>query len=214
MDRWTGPGCGRGRDGGGAARTSPPAGRAGYRLGRGWRLGAGRGRGHAFRSAEVLTCGTRWVQVGAGLAPRAGPRGVGRRHPDLRAARPSAWGPLLPLAPDAHRVSVRAAEGQARGLTPGPHGWPGGVPEPQIRQARPTDGSQRLQPVQPPCLSGLHSLMGALGGRMQTGTSFHACSLATDQAWPQGPYSPLARERPPRGLWEVQKPPVCNPPAP
>lgn len=75
--------------------------------------GPRRGRG----CADVSSCGPRRVQAGAGLAPRAGPRGVGRRHLHLRAARASAWAPLLPLAAGAHRVSVRAAEGQARGLT-------------------------------------------------------------------------------------------------
>ena len=63
-------------------------------------------------------------------------------------------------------------------------------------------------PLQPPCLPGLLSVLGALVGSLQTGASFHTCSLAADLApRPLRPPGP-GKTTTPRGLWDGHRSPV------
>ena len=63
-------------------------------------------------------------------------------------------------------------------------------------------------PLQPPCLPGLLSVLGALVGSLQTGASFHTCSLAAHLApRPLRPPGP-GKTTTPRGLWDVHRSPV------
>lgn len=63
-------------------------------------------------------------------------------------------------------------------------------------------------PLQPPCLPGLLSVLGALVGSLQTGASFHTCSLAADLAPRPLRLPGPGKTTTPWGLWDVHRSPV------